>query len=42
VAHGTPEEIAANPESHTGRFLAPILARHAPMATPKARRARKA
>ncbi|MFL1461180.1 excinuclease ABC subunit UvrA [Roseococcus sp. DSY-14] len=35
VAKGTPEEVAANPESHTGRFLAPILARHAP---PKARR----
>ncbi len=25
VATGTPEEIAANPESHTGRFLAPLL-----------------
>ncbi len=35
VAQGTPEDIAANPESHTGRFLAPILARHAP---PKAKR----
>jgi excinuclease ABC subunit A len=42
VAHGTPEEIAANPESHTGRFLAPILARHAPVVTPKPKRARKA
>ncbi|MBS7791928.1 excinuclease ABC subunit UvrA [Roseococcus sp. SDR] len=42
VASGTPEEIAANPESHTGRFLAPILARHAPVAAPKAKRARKA
>ncbi len=29
VAQGTPEQIAANPESHTGRFLRPILARHA-------------
>ncbi|WP_114375480.1 excinuclease ABC subunit UvrA [Elioraea thermophila] len=27
VAAGTPEEMAANPESHTGRFLAPILQR---------------
>ena len=25
VAEGTPEDIAANPESHTGRFLAPLL-----------------
>jgi excinuclease ABC subunit A len=25
VAQGTPEDIAANPESHTGRFLAPLL-----------------
>jgi excinuclease ABC subunit A len=41
VASGTPEEIAANPESHTGRFLQPILARHAPVAVPKARRGRK-
>ncbi len=27
VASGTPEEIAAVPESHTGRFLARILLR---------------
>jgi excinuclease ABC subunit A len=26
VAVGTPEEIAANPASHTGRWLAPVLA----------------
>ncbi len=25
VAEGTPEDIAANPDSHTGRFLAPLL-----------------
>jgi len=25
VAHGTPETVAANPESHTGRYLAPYL-----------------
>jgi len=30
VAMGTPEEIAADPRSHTGRFLQPILARRAP------------
>ena len=27
VAEGTPEDIVANPESHTGRFLAPLAAR---------------
>jgi excinuclease ABC subunit A len=41
VASGTPEDIAANPESHTGRFLKPILERHAPIAA-KVKRARKA
>jgi excinuclease ABC subunit A len=30
VAEGTPEEVASVPESHTGRFLAPVLARDAP------------
>ncbi|MBN8898120.1 MAG: excinuclease ABC subunit UvrA, partial [Rhodospirillales bacterium] len=30
VAEGTPEDIVANPESHTGRFLAPLLERAAP------------
>ncbi|HEY6374373.1 MAG TPA: hypothetical protein VIX90_02490, partial [Edaphobacter sp.] len=30
VAAGTPEEIAANPASHTGHWLAPIL--HLPSA----------
>ncbi|MFW5471659.1 excinuclease ABC subunit UvrA [Knoellia sp. CPCC 206435] len=29
VATGTPEEVAAHPESHTGRFLAPVLAKTA-------------
>ena len=28
VAEGTPEEVAQNPESHTGRALAPLLFRH--------------
>jgi len=27
VAEGTPEQVAANPASHTGQFLAPLLAR---------------
>ena len=26
VAQGTPEEVAANPASHTGRYLKPVLA----------------
>ena len=25
VAEGTPEEVAAHPDSHTGEFLAPML-----------------
>jgi excinuclease ABC subunit A len=42
VAQGTPEQVAATPGSHTGRFLAPVLARDgpaAPVAVPKRRRA---
>ena len=27
VATGTPEEVAANPDSHTGRYLAPLLSK---------------
>jgi excinuclease ABC subunit A len=38
VAQGTPEDIAANPASHTGGFLAPLLARVA--APPKKLRRR--
>jgi len=38
VAQGTPEEIAANPKSHTGRFLKEVLARR-PMARPEKGRA---
>ena len=30
LAVGTPEEIAAHPASHTGRFLAPLLEKHPP------------
>jgi excinuclease ABC subunit A len=28
IATGAPEAVAANPESHTGRYLAPVLLRH--------------
>ena len=31
VAAGTPEDVAATEESHTGRFLAPLLAQAAPV-----------
>jgi excinuclease ABC subunit A len=30
MAAGTPEEVAANPGSHTGRFLAGIVEPRAP------------
>ncbi|MBB5315895.1 excinuclease ABC subunit UvrA [Tunturibacter empetritectus] len=35
VATGTPEEIAANPASHTGHWLAPVLNLAAPKAEPE-------
>jgi len=38
VASGTPEEVAAEPRSYTGQFLAPILA--AASAAPKKKRAK--
>ena len=38
VAEGTPEDVAALEESHTGRFLAPVLARTARTTTRTARR----
>jgi len=41
VATGTPEQVAAVPESHTGRFLAPVLDRAASRAKPRGRRANK-
>ncbi|MBK7723372.1 MAG: excinuclease ABC subunit UvrA [Austwickia sp.] len=37
VATGTPEEIAAHPDSHTGTFLAPVLDRAHAMARPRRR-----
>ncbi|NBU24590.1 MAG: ATP-binding cassette domain-containing protein, partial [Gammaproteobacteria bacterium] len=32
IAAGTPEQVAREPASHTGRYLAPLLAREAPRA----------
>jgi excinuclease ABC subunit A len=42
VAEGTPEQIAASPESHTGRFLAPLLAAPAPRPSAPARGRKRA
>jgi excinuclease ABC subunit A len=39
VAEGTPEDIAAVAESHTGRFLAPLLREAAPAPAKKRKRA---
>ena len=39
VAEGTPEDIAAAAESHTGRFLAPLLREVAPATAKKRKRA---
>ncbi len=41
IAEGTPEEVAANPESYTGQFLAPILAAAPPKTKPRKRASRK-
>lgn len=30
IATGTPEQVAANPVSHTGRYLQPLLQRERP------------
>jgi excinuclease ABC subunit A len=32
VATGTPEDLAAHPTSHTGRYLRQVLRRHPPLA----------
>ena len=40
VAEGTPEEVAADPESHTGEFLAPML--RGPRPRPSRKRKRSA
>ena len=39
VATGTPEDVARNPDSHTGRYLAPILAKAGTLARAPAARA---
>jgi excinuclease ABC subunit A len=41
VAEGTPEEVAANPDSYTGQFLKPLLDGRAAMAPAPAKAARK-
>ena len=41
VAEGTPEQVAAAPASHTGRFLAPLLARQDVEVEPAPKRLRK-
>jgi excinuclease ABC subunit A len=41
VAAGTPEDVARVKESHTGRFLGPILARDGAVAQPEPARKRK-
>jgi excinuclease ABC subunit A len=38
IAQGTPEDVAANPASHTGRFLAPLLDTRRAGAKPAAKR----
>ena len=40
LAEGTPEDVAANPDSYTGQFLAPILAAAPPAAKPRKRATR--
>jgi excinuclease ABC subunit A len=32
VTEGTPEQVAADPDSYTGQFLAPVLSGHPPVA----------
>ncbi|MDO9503349.1 excinuclease ABC subunit UvrA [Falsiroseomonas sp.] len=41
VAQGTPEQVAAEKESHTGRFLGPILAREGEVQAPIVAKKRK-
>ena len=31
VAVGTPEQVAKNPKSHTGKYLAEVLKQHPPV-----------
>ena len=41
IATGTPEQVAANPASHTGRFLAPLLQKSAASSAAPAKRRKK-
>ncbi|WP_083961143.1 excinuclease ABC subunit UvrA [Thermomonas fusca] len=41
IAVGTPEEVAANPASHTGRFLAPLLEKHPASSAAAPRKSKK-
>ncbi|WP_029603600.1 excinuclease ABC subunit UvrA [Kozakia baliensis] len=42
VAEGTPEDIAATPQSYTGRFLKPLLPERAPTASSERKTSQKA
>jgi excinuclease ABC subunit A len=42
IVAGTPEQVAKSAESYTGHYLRPVLARAAPAAPPRKRRARAA
>jgi excinuclease ABC subunit A len=41
VAEGTPEQVAANPASHTGRFLRPLVTPEEPTAAKRPARRRR-
>ncbi len=41
VAEGTPEDVAANPDSYTGQFLAPTLTAPPSAVRPRKRSTRK-
>ncbi len=41
IAVGTPEDVAANPASHTGRFLTPLLEKHPASSAATPRKSRK-
>ena len=41
IATGTPEDVAANPASHTGRFLAPLLQKSKASSAVPAKRRKK-
>jgi excinuclease ABC subunit A len=41
VASGTPEDVAAEPRSYTGQFLAPLLAQALSRKAPKSPKAKR-